>query len=456
MLPVFLLWSLIQAPDTALALRAVRFYRADPTQSSGQTHVTAMLRIPESLPAPGDRGEVSLTLSVRVRGEDGKTLFEQTWQKRTAVPYPRGDADLLDVLRFTLGPGSYRLEASVADSVSGRRDSVWVPIEGYPAQPQASDLVLSPWLRRVAPVDTVPQPGEFRRGGLILAIAPQVLVGGPSASVAYLLETYSGSPLEGSLTITVVDGAGALESRSEPAKVRLAAGIGLLTGQVDVSGLKPGQYDLVANLDLGGHAITRTARFGLDPEAGSAPAALTDEAYFAGLSGKSLDAAFAPIAVIAPAAELVGWPIEGSDAAKRRFLVRFWKPRDPTPENGNERRARFYDGVSYVSAFFKDPARRREGWQTDRGRIFLREGLATQVLRRNRRGSVPPYEVWRYFDRGNRFYVFVDRGVLGGVILVRSNDPAEPGERRWQDMLTPEGVREVVGLLGRSVLTSAQ
>ncbi len=456
MLAALLLASLVQGPDTALALRAVRFYRADPTQSSGQTHVTAMLRIPENLPVPGDRGQVSLTLSVRVKGQDGGTLYEQSWQKRTAVPYPRGDADRLDVFRFTLGPGSYRLEASVLDSVSGRHSEVSVPITGYAAQPQASDLLLSPWVRKVARIDTVPQPGEFRRGGLIVAIAPDVVVGGPSASVAYMFETYSGTPLEGSLSVNVVDEAGEIRRRTGPTPVKVAAGIGLFTGQIDVGTLGAGEYQLVANLDLGGQAVTRTARFNLDPAAGSTPAALSDDAYFAQLSGRALDDAFAPLEVIAPAGVLAAWPVDGTDAAKRRFLVNFWKPRDPTPENGNGRRAQFYDGVRYANTFYGDRARRLAGWQSDRGRIFLREGLATQVLRRDKRGNVPAYEVWRYFDRANRYYVFVDRGVLGGVVLVRSNDPKEEGERRWQEMLSPEGLREVVGMLGRSVLTPAQ
>ena len=65
---------------------------------------------------------------------------------------------------------------------------------------------------------------------------------------------------------------------------------------------------------------------------------------------------------------------------------------------------------------------------------------------------MPAYEVWRYFEGVGRYYLFVDRGALGGFQLLRSNDPRELKERRWQQILTAAGVAEVVDFLGRTVL----
>jgi GWxTD domain-containing protein len=446
-----LIAALVQSADSGLLLRTVRFYRADPGQAPGVTQVTAMLRIPAGLPEAGAGGEVSLLFTARVVGQGG-VLYEQTWQKRTALPFPRGEADRLDVLRFTLASGSYRIEASVTDSVSGRRAEAVMPVDAYGAPPPASDLLLSSWLRPVAPADTVPQPGEFRRGGLILAIAPEVAVGGSTATLAYLVETYSGAATDGALTFTVLDSAGTLRRRTDPTPVRLAAGIGLLTGTVDVGDLGPGRYRLVAGLSMAGRTVERESAFVVDPAAAAEPASLSDGAWFARLAGRDLERAFAPLATIAAPGELADWPVGGTDAERREFLARFWEPRDPTPATGNERRARFYDGVRYATTFYAEPARGLEGWQTDRGRIFLREGLPTQTVRRQARGRIPAYEVWRYFERGGRYYVFVDRGPRGGVALIRTNDPRERGDPRWQALLTPAGVQEIVGLVGREAL----
>ncbi|MFN0178470.1 MAG: GWxTD domain-containing protein [Gemmatimonadales bacterium] len=445
--------SALFAADTSLVVKTVRFYRADPGQSPGQTQVTAFLGIPADLPKAGGTGEVSLALSIRVLDSVGQPLYEQAWRRRTAVPFPRGEADRLDHIRFTVGAGRFRLEARVVDSVSGREASSTTAVEGFPTPPDASDLMVSPWLRPVATVDTIPQPGEFRRGGLILAIAPQVIVGGATASVAYLLETYAGTEVEGRLTVRVTDESGAVKKQVGPTRLRVAAGIGLLTGQLEVGELAPGRYRLQADMALGEQTVSRSTGFLVDPAVANAPAGLPDDTYFGSLGELGLDQAFAPLAAIAPASELAGWPVQAGEAAKREFLVRFWRVRDPTPRSaGNERRAQFYDGVIYANAFYSDPARGLAGWQTDRGRVFLREGLPIQVLRRQARGTVPGYEVWRYFEPVGRYYLFVDRGTLGSFVLVRSNDPRERREGRWQQWLTPVGVREVVGFLGRQVL----
>lgn len=439
--------------DSGLIVRAVRFYRADPGQSPGLTQVTAFVRIPADLPAAGPDGEVSLGLAMRVVDSAGKALYEQSWRRRTALPYPRGEADRLDLIRFTLGAGRYSLEASVVDSVSGRRVDSRVTIDGYTSPPEASDLMVSPWLRPVASVDTIPQPGEFRRGGLIVAIAPEVIVGGATASIAYLLETYAGTAVDGRLTVQVVGQDGVVRKQVGPTRLKVAAGIGLLTGQLEVGELGAGPFRLRTEVALGDQLVTREAPFQIDPGVANAPAALTDEAYFGGMGGPTLDQAFAPLSVIATASELASWPRQGDDQMKRDYLAGFWAKRDPTPQaRGNERRAQFYDGVIYANAFYPDPGRALAGWQTDRGRVFLREGLAIQVLRRQQRGTVPAYEVWRYFEPVSRYYVFVDRGALGSFVLARSNDPREPRVPRWQQMLTPTGVREVVGFLGRVVL----
>ncbi|MHB1327017.1 MAG: GWxTD domain-containing protein [Gemmatimonadales bacterium] len=451
---VAVLGAVVSQPDTGLVVRPVRFYRADPGQSPGVTQVTAMLRFPAQLPQPGPDGQVSLMFSMQVRDSAGTVLYQQSWRRRTAVPFPRGDAERLDLIRFSLGSGTYALESSVTDSVSGIRAGAVVPIQAYLSPPSASDLLVSPWVRPVASIDTVPQPGEFRRGNLIVAIAPEVVVGGADASIAYLLETYEGTSRDATLTVVVTDDEGVDRRRIGPTPIRVAAGIGQITGQVELGELRDGRYRLRTEIEVGGRITAREAPFVFAAAVASVPAALSDEAYFGALSGPLLDQAFAPLAAIAPPRELATWPARGSDTDKREFLAAFWRPRDPTPRTvGNERRAQFYDGVTYANAFYGDARPRLPGWQSDRGRVFLREGLPTQVLRRERRGAVPAYEVWRYFEPVSRYYLFVDRGPAGGFVLTRSNDDREAQVGRWREWLTPTGVQEVIDFLGRMVLS---
>ena len=87
-------------------------------------------------------------------------------------------------------------------------------------------------------------------------------------------------------------------------------------------------------------------------------------------------------------------------AAKRRFLTEFWKRRDPTAGTAeNERREQFYQAIAYADANYKEPGKRAaDGWRTDRGRIYAKNGTPDDVLRaaqgslrrrRTRSGSTP-------------------------------------------------------------------
>src|SRR2546425_8244123 len=97
----------------------------------------------------------------------------------------------------------------------------------------------------------------------------------------------------------------------------------------------------------------------MDPVAASAPAALSDQAFFATLHGAELDLAFAPISAIAAPNDLSAWSPAGDDQAKRAFLTAFWKRRDPTPNSpGNERRAHLFDAGTHANAVYCEAQRR--------------------------------------------------------------------------------------------------
>ena len=61
-------------------------------------------------------------------------------ESRNGRPPPAG-AFAVDMVRFSLAPGRYRLDVAVVDSVSGRRTDTAVELEGFATAPQASDLL---------------------------------------------------------------------------------------------------------------------------------------------------------------------------------------------------------------------------------------------------------------------------------------------------------------------------
>ncbi len=100
--------------------------------------------------------------------------------------------------------------------------------------------------------------------------------------------------------------------------------------------------------------------------------------------------------------EDVAWIIEpaeraeylnlSSDQQRDRFIVEFWKRRDPTPETDvNEYKEEHYRRIAYSNVHF---ASSLPGWKTDRGRLYIMYGPPDRVDAHA--DVIPPYEVWTY------------------------------------------------------------
>lgn len=93
----------------------------------------------------------------------------------------------------------------------------------------------------------------------------------------------------------------------------------------------------------------------------------------------------------------------------------FWSRRDPTPGSEvNEYKQEFFRCLNYANAEF---GLGRPGWQTDRGRIYIRHGEPDQIERYPYRIEGPPMEIWHY-ERLGRSFVFLDRRGYGVYDLV--------------------------------------
>ena len=191
-------------PDVNLVLRAVRSYRAE----QGRTEVDAFVQVPYMVLEPttdGSTGILSYRVAVRVADSTGLTLLQQAWQNHAPASARRPEAFAVEMVRFSVAPGRYRLEVNVEDSVSGRHVGSTADLEGFSLAPAASDLLLSPQIRPAMAEDTVPRPAELRWGRMLVTAAAQLELT-PLRSVAfYLLEAYSSKEESGTLSLKVAD-----------------------------------------------------------------------------------------------------------------------------------------------------------------------------------------------------------------------------------------------------------
>src|SRR3954470_15797391 len=336
--------------DSGVVLRAVRFYRAD----QDQTRVKGLVQIPlASLQPAKQGGQATYTVAVRVADSTGLALYQQSWQSHAGV-VADSNAYTVEIVDFAVAPGKYRFEVAVEDSVSGRKLSSATDLQALSDSSVASDLLIAPEMRLATADDTVPRPGEFRTGDNLVTATARVLLTPLRAKVFYLLEAYTNQDGEGTLSVAIRDSAGKPTMQTQPLPVKAPAGGSVLKGQLDLTGLPPGGYTMIADLRLGGKTIQRTADFvmaGLtetlarDTARRSAERE-TDEGYFGAMGVAELDQARAPLDYIAEARDLAAWSKDLSVEAKRRFLAGFWKQHDETPGTAkNERRESFYAAI---------------------------------------------------------------------------------------------------------------
>jgi GWxTD domain-containing protein len=402
-------------------------------------------------------------MSVRVADSTGLTLYQQAWQSHAADVPGSTDAYTVEIVDFAIAPGGYRLDVSVRDSVSGRQQSSSLKVQALSDTSIASDLLLSSQMRLAVAEDTVPHPGEFRAGNSLVMAAAQVILTPLLPKVSYLLEVYGDRELTGALSVAVKDSSGKVMTRTPEVPANVAAGGSVLQGQLDLTGLPPGNYRMIASLNVGGQTVERTAPFTM-AGLGAALARdtvrraierVSDEGYFEQMPAEDLDRAKDPLIYLAESNELSVWSDDLSTDAKRRFLTRFWQKRDPTPGTSrNERREQFYGAIQYANQTFREGGRNPvSGWRSDRGRIYIKNGAPDQVLKREQEGRAPRYEVWSYAKGKGYYYIFADRSNFGAFSLLATNDLQESGVPGWGEILGGAAVEDAGRFLGMDLTT---
>lgn len=121
--------------------------------------------------------------------------------------------------------------------------------------------------------------------------------------------------------------------------------------------------------------------------------------------------------------------------AQKQFFYSFWKSRNNT--NPEESWYTYREQVNYVNKIFSTSVRR--GYETDRGRIYLKYGAPNQVTDRPNEPSSYPYQIWQYYKIGNfnnKIFVFyLPDLVTNDYQLLHSDMIGEIRNYRWEYML---------------------
>ncbi len=127
-----------------------------------------------------------------------------------------------------------------------------------------------------------------------------------------------------------------------------------------------------------------------------------------------------------------------SENGKKNFIDRFWFSNDPDPTTEeNEFYELIKERMKYCNEHFSYFS---DGWETDRGRIYIRNGKSDEILKCETglytKYAQKEYHIWKYRTKVNRTYIFLDMQSAGNYkIIYADNDESENTISNWKDHL---------------------
>ncbi|MBK6931765.1 MAG: GWxTD domain-containing protein [Saprospirales bacterium] len=353
---------------------------------------------------------------------------------------------LLDVKRMFIPAGDYTLEISFQDVYDPDNAKVFSTalIVGTGAGVYLTDVLL---LRSFRP-DNSETP--FTKNGYFLEPLPFNFYDRTATMLAFYAEIYhSGKVIAGDsylirYTLSQELGNGNTALVSVGSQRKKPSAIDALLVPIDISKLKSGNYSLTVELRNPANELLCSRRVQFqrsNPFLDVAEIELTEDVvekqFVTDLSEENLRYSLRAISALMAGdeAEILKNILLGADLKSMRyFLFRHFVQADPNnPEQA------YFDYMKVAGAADQQfHSGFRYGFETDRGRAYLRYGRPDDLIRVEDDPSAPPYEIWVYYNfpktkQRNVKFLFYNPTLAGeDFIILHSTARGEINNPRWE------------------------
>ncbi len=370
----------------------------------------------------------------------GKAVINREWRFKNGYNNSESQ-NLAGVLKFVIPEGVYECTftgANYSDTLNAKSYSERIKVD--PILDKKFSLSNLELASRILP-ESSNKGSIFYKNTYEIIPVPNLIFGENQPVLFYYLEMYNlnkateGTPL---VMITQVHNNARffVNKRSDVAHTENSR---VEVGSVNVNKLPTGAYVLSVSLidSIKNYGVTSSKKFfvynpGIKQDSLTVVDARTINTQFYALSEEELDNIFARSEYIASNEEVDQYNSLSGEDAKREFLVRFWNNRDKDPSTPrNEFYEEYMKRIDYANQKFGNI--KIDGWETDRGRVYITYGPPSEIDRYPNVGNTKPYEIWLYNDiEGGVQFVFGDLIGLSNYQLLHSTKRGEINDPNWE------------------------
>lgn len=361
-------------------------------------------------------------------------------------PPSRQPLHFFDQKRYGLDNGAYLMEVSFKDL--HQPDNALTlssdVIMNYSAgKIQQSDIQLLSTYHK----DTI--NSYFSKNGYYMETVPFDFYDKTASHISFYNELYNldqsgAKEIFVSYMIERTAGNGASEAVITQHKKRPVSPVLPVLSQIDIQQLPSGNYRLViesrneAKEVLTRKSVTfQRSNPYLNAQREDISADALSQEFVAALSADELRYGIKAIAFKVPDADIsvINYILQENDlAAQRRFLFNYWAGVSPNlPAVAYEK---FMEVARAVDQMFNNGF--GYGFETDRGRVYMRYGRPDDMISVESEPSAPPYEIWVYYDfpmtrQSNVKFLFYNPTLVhNGHVLLHSTARGEINNPKWQ------------------------
>ncbi|MBI4418630.1 MAG: GWxTD domain-containing protein [Ignavibacteriales bacterium] len=389
----------------------------------------------------GFRGFVEIRLKLRDK-ETGVLALDNRSLVPVDVPDTSGEAyrtTLIAQLGYVVPAGSYDLHVNAIDSLaSARQDSFTVNFDVVPQTGSfgISDVELCSNIRR-----STNQDDPFYKNLHEVVPNPTLLFGAANHPVIFhYLELYNLNKDETYTIKTILADGGGNPLQEATRKRKFGVENAVDVGTTNATKLPSGKYRFqVIVLSSAAEPLLRTEKrfYAYNPQAVVAIPSDAEmvETELSGLTSEELALEFETARYLATQEEVGAFSKITSLQGRREFLAKFWSD-VAKGKMGYDPIVRRDYLMRVKRANERYRAMSRDGWRTDRGRVFVLYAEPDEIDRRPSSEGGKPHEIWSYYRIENGvMFVFIDRMGFGDYTLVHSTKRGELRDDDWERLL---------------------